>query len=405
MRQGRVFRRCTRCRTAVTGRTCGRCGNDRATWYYVVDVAGGRGARSQRSKGGFPTRREAQAAMNEVLAALATDSYVGQVDLNLGAYLEEWLPVAQARLRPSAYAVAELHVRRYIAPRIGGIRLQDVRPTTVKAFYGELRRDGRIRGAGGGLSPKMIHNIHRTLSRALRDAVDDRLIVRNPAERAHKQPESPEMPTWNPDELRAFLDGLAGDRLEGLWRVAAMTGLRRGELAGLRWRDVDLDAGRLSVVQQLAKGQVGYAVGPPKSRRSRRQLALDAGTTAALKAHRKQQLEERLLLGSAYDDQDYVFCRIDGHPLHPDRLTQIFETLVARSGLPRLTLHGLRHTHATLMLRAGIHPKVVQERMGHSSIAITLDTYSHAIPAMQEDAADRVAALVDGIDTEVVSHG
>lgn len=181
---------------------------------------------------------------------------------------------------------------------------------------------------------------------------------------------------------------------------AATTGLRRGELVGLRWPDVDFHAGRIAVVQQRAKGGGTVAVGPTKTKRSRRLVSLDAGTIAALRQHREAQDKEKELLGAAYGDEDLVFCRPDGSALHPDRVTQLFRGHVRRAGLPRIKLHGLRHSHATLMLRAGVHPKVVQERLGHSSIAITLDTYSHAIPAMQEDAASRVARIVDQEETD-----
>ena len=182
--------------------------------------------------------------------------------------------------------------------------------------------------------------------------------------------------------------------------MAATTGLRRGELAGLRWRDVDFPAGRIVVAQQRAKGGGSVTADPTKTRRSRRLISLDERTLDIRREHRRRQVELRLMAGPAFQDHDLVFCLADGRPLHPDRLTQMFRDRSRASGLPYLTLHGLRHSHATQMLRAGVHPKVVQERLGHSSIAITLDTYSHAIPAMQEDAAQRAAALIDTPDDE-----
>jgi integrase len=170
--------------------------------------------------------------------------------------------------------------------------------------------------------------------------------------------------------------------------------MRRGEAAGLRWQDVELDVARLSVRQ--SRVAVGYEVGveEPKSARSRRNVALDVETVQVLRTWRAAQLRERLEWGSAWTDSGLVFTREDGVGLHPDRITKLFNLYVGRSGLRRIRLHDLRHTHATLALHAGVHPKVVSERLGHSSISLTLDTYSHAIPALQAEAAQAVAALL-----------
>lgn len=399
MRRGRVYRRCSGCGAKVTARACDQCGRERSTWSYVVDIGVEGGARQQRTKSGFTTKREAVTALNELQESVFRGTYVPPSKLSVGEYLNEWLTTARLRLRPGAHDACELHVRAYITPRIGDVALQALTATKIKALYAELHQSGRARG-GGPLSAKTVHNIHRTLSKALSDAVADRLIASNPAAGQHRQPESPEMPTWSPEQLRAFLHFVADDPYGALWRLAATTGLRRGELAGLRWRDVDFDAGRVVVAQQRAKGGGAVAAGPTKTRRSRRLVSLDERTLEVLRDHRKQQLETRLLVGPVFQDHDMVFCLTDGRPLHPDRLTQMFRDRCRASGLPYISLHGLRHSHASQMLRAGVHPKVVQERLGHSSISITLDTYSHAIPAMQEDAAERAAALIDSPDAE-----
>jgi integrase len=186
------------------------------------------------------------------------------------------------------------------------------------------------------------------------------------------------------------------DELRALWRLAATTGLRRGELLGLRWQDVDLEDGSIAVSQQRVKAQGQVVRGASKTGKGRRRVGLDEATVGALKLHRTTQLEHRLLFGAGYRNEGLVFCRADGPPLDPDGVSQRFDRHVRDSGLPRISLHGLRHTHATLALIAGVHPKVVQERLGHSSIAVTLDTYSHAIPVLQADAAEKVAAVVDG---------
>jgi integrase len=204
------------------------------------------------------------------------------------------------------------------------------------------------------------------------------------------------MKMWTAGELRAFLEHSAEDRLYPAFLLACTTGARRGEIAGLRWRDVDLPGARLAVTQTLIALGNKPAFSTPKTARSRRQIALDSGTVGALREHRVRQVEERLAWGPAYQDNDLVFCREDGAPLNPAVLSERFERLAREVDLPRLRFHDLRHTFASLALQAGIHPKVVSERLGHASVAITLDTYSHAIPTMQEEAAEKVAALVFG---------
>jgi integrase len=202
------------------------------------------------------------------------------------------------------------------------------------------------------------------------------------------------MRTWSADELRRFLEHVRADRLYAAWRLAATTGMRRGELLGLRWRDVDLDTARLSIVQTLIEGKEAPRFSEPKTDHGRRSIALDAETVAALREHRKRQVEERLAWGPAYQDHGLVLSREDGSPIWPRTFSRGFGRHAEDAELPTIRLHDLRHTHATLALSAGIHPKVVSERLGHSTVSITLDTYSHAIPAMQEDAAAKVAALI-----------
>ncbi len=203
---------------------------------------------------------------------------------------------------------------------------------------------------------------------------------------------------WTSAELGTFLTRTAHQRHHVAWHLLALTGMRRGEVLGLSWDVVDLDAGTVSVrrtlVDVLPGGDPVWS--DPKTDRGRRLVNLDAGTIGKLRSHRAAQAQERLLVGTGYRDHALVFAMPDGRPIHPERFSREYAETVARSELPVIRLHDLRHTWATLALQAGVHPKVVQERLGHSNIAITLDIYSHVIPAMQSDAADRVAALVTG---------
>ncbi len=235
--------------------------------------------------------------------------------------------------------------------------------------------------------------------KALSDAVRWGLVSRNAAELADppklRQSGDADMTTWTASELRSFLGGVGDHRLYAAWHLAASTGMRRGELLGARWSDLDFGAARLSVRQTVISVDYKIVLSTPKTKRGRRSIALDEGTIQTLRAHRKVQAQERLA-HPAYMDNDLIFANPDGTPIHPQTLSQSFERLVISSGLPMLSLHGLRHSHATLGLQAGVHPKVMSERLGHATVAFTLDRYSHAIPAMEADAAEMVAKLVMG---------
>lgn len=385
-RQGSVYRRCGKCSARAVAKRCERCGYDKSSWTWVADVHRAGEARRTKMKGGYATKGAAVAALQAELAAREAGSYIEPRNLTLGEYLTRWLPTISREVRPGTVVNYE-HTARVVSDALGSVPLQQLTRQAIKTFYAEL---------AGTRAAKTVHNHHLILHRALRDAVEDKLLSVNPADRAHRLAKHrTEMKTWTAAELGAFLAGVKLDRLYGLWRVAAMSGLRRGELLALRWADVALDAGTARIVRAYVRGNAGLHFGEPKTATGRRLIALDPATVAVLKSHRARQAEERLAWGPDYRDADLIFCREDGSPLDPDGVTSRFERRVRELGLPRIRLHDLRHTYATLALAAGIHPKVVQERLGHSSITMTLDLYSHAVPAMQADAADRVAALID----------
>ena len=250
-----------------------------------------------------------------------------------------------------------------------------------------------------GLDHRTVAYVHVILHRVFKDAVRWGRLTRNPADAADPPrvgSKAAEMTTWDAATLRRFLARSVeeGDRLHGLWVLLATTGMRRGEAIGLRWSDVDLDSGRARVVQTVIQSGSEVLIGEPKTTQGRRPVALDPATVAELRAHRRRMLEERLLVGADFHDEGWIFHRPDGTRLRPDATSYAFVRRVERYGLPRLTLHGLRHTWATLALEKGIHPRVVQERLGHSTIAITLGTYSHVSPALHAEAAQVVADLL-----------
>lgn len=369
-----------------------------STWSVIVDVGvNANGKRKQQWRGGFTSRKDAEAELTRVLRRLQTGEYVAPSKLTVSAFLnDEWLPAIRATVRPTTYRSYETHVRVHIEPLLGQVPLQKLTGARLNEFYAELARS-RQRGMKP-LSPATVRRAHAMLHRALRDAVRWDRIARNPADLSdppkQRATAAREMSTWSADDVVAFLSSVHNDRLYALWLFLITTGVRRGEAAGLRWQDVDLERRRASIRQ--AHVAVGYAVevAEPKTSRSRRVLALDKGTVAVLRAHRKSQLVDRLAAGTAWRETGLVFVQSDGVALHPDRITKLFDKAVLAAGVPRIRLHDLRHTHATLALEAGLHPKVVSDRLGHSTTSVTLDIYSHVTPSLQEEAAETVAALL-----------
>jgi integrase len=336
--------------------------------------------------------------MNKLLVAVGEQSYAVPTKASVKEYLtKEWLPAVKATIRPTTYNSYVQHVECHVVPHIGSVKLAKLTGSQVNALYAKLAETGRKDGKKG-LSPMTVHHVHSCLHKACKDAVRWGHIARNPLDAAdppRKQGDGTrEMRTWTREQLKAFLDSVAEDRLSPLWHTIAMTGMRRGEALGLRWSDVDLENGRLSVRRALVPTNREVVVSEPKTVKGRRVIALDPGTVEVLKTQAARQLGEQDDWEEAWIDSGLVFTQENGAALDPESVTRYFRRAVKLSLLPSIRLHDLRHTHATLALQAGIHPKVVSERLGHATVSITLDTYSHAIPAMQEEAAALIAGLV-----------
>lgn len=271
-----------------------------------------------------------------------------------------------------------------------------LRPQAIQSLYGRLQRDGRADGTGG-LSAKSVLRYHQVLHAALHHAVRWQVLARNPAD-AVQPPRAArrELTTIGAADVSRLLSAADDTPIGSLARMAVMTGMRRGELLGLRWRDLDLDAGMAHVQQtaQRISGE-GWVFRQPETRLSRRAIALSPATVRLVRRHRRQQVAERLLAGPAYQDRDLVFASAVGTPLEPGTIARTWTRVLAAAGVGHVRWHDLRHAHATLMLSAGVHPKVVSERLGHASVGITLDTYSHVLPGLQVAAAAQLDTLVD----------
>ncbi|MDP9438491.1 MAG: site-specific integrase [Actinomycetota bacterium] len=308
-------------------------------------------------------------------------------NLALGGYLERWLEVSvKGNVRPRTLDNYRMHVRRHIAPALGHIKLKTLSPAHVQCFY-RAKLDA-------GLASSTVRYMHAVLHRALKQALRWGLVPRNVVEAVDPpKVEQEEAKALSPAEVKTLLLEARGDRLEALYVLAVHTGLRQGELLGLRWDDVDFKTGKLRVSRQLQnmRDGSGLVFAPLKTGKGRRTIRLTNAASVALKRHRRRQAEEKLGAGTFYGDRGLIFATGKGTPLNASNVhSRSFKPLLKRAGLPDRRFHDLRHTCATLMLSQGVNPKIAQEVLGHANVAQTMDTYSHVLPDMQEPA---VAAM------------
>lgn len=392
-----------------------KSGEQRYAIGYMVELTDGTSRSVTRRVGPhgekWSTRKQASDALAEVRVAIRKGEHVDPVKQPLGEYLDEWLD--GLREDPSTVASYAKNVRLHITPYLGSVPLNAVTPARIAGLYRTLEKSGRADyRAGEGLSARTVRYCHTILSRALKEAVSAGLLARNPAgdpkqckPPSAKQAKAPEMHPWAAVELKSFLSWSAEHSdLHAAWYFAAYTGVRRGELLALRWRDVDLDAGTASVRRSVgvvrARGERAVLrEGDTKTEMSRRVIDLTPSTVALLRAHKSDR--GLVHLNHARPDA-LVFGDHEGKHLHPERFSRTFQRTVARcqaalkDGAPHdIRLHDLRHTHATVLLSRGEPVKVVSERLGHASVTITLTTYGHVMPGDQKRAADRFEAMMD----------
>jgi integrase len=305
----------------------------------------------------------------------------------LGDFMEGWLRSIEGSVRPKTLQTVRMYVRRHIVPDLGKSRLDKLQPQRVQALL-----DAKLKA---GLAPQTVIHIRAILRRALGRAVRYGWIHRNAA--ALTDPprlERFEIKPFLPDEARAFLDAARRDDLEALYKLALSTGLRQGELLGLKWEDVNLDGAELRVNHALQRFGGALHLVPPKTVRSRRSVPIPALAVKALRTHRARQRDARLLAGARWHETGLVFTTKWGTPIEPTNATRSFKRLLARAGIRQIRFHDLRHSCATLLLVQGVSPRVVMEILGHSQISLTMNTYSHVIPALQREAAARLDALL-----------
>ena len=363
----------------------------RETWEVRFELGRdpGTGRRRFRYRTVRGTKKDAERALTQALHRRDTGTDIAPARVTVAEYLQRWLrDYVAVNVAPSTLRRYEQIVGRLL-PLLGALRLQHLRPTHIQEAYAALLPDG--------LAARTVLHHHRVLREALQHAVRWQLAASNPADAVSPpRPADREMRALTPGEVHRLLAADGDPGLRAIIHVAVTTGLRLGELLGLRWSDLDLDGGTASISRaaQYLSG-TGITFRQPKSARSRRNIALSAETVRTLREHRRRQLERRLAAGPAYVDQDLVFATADGSVRPPYQVQAAFRTLVQRVGLGPVRFHDLRHTAATLMLRAGVPIKIVSTRLGHATAALTLDTYSHVTPDMQREAAAAVDAVLE----------
>jgi integrase len=362
------------------------------SWTLWVDV--GRdpktGKRKQQTLTIHGNKKDAERELRAVLTRIEGGAYIKPTKLTVGEFLIQWLENhVLTNTSPRTAEGYRLIIKRHLMPSLGAIPLTQLHPSHIQGYYAKALSEGRADNSK--LSARTVRNIHKVLSEALGHAVKWQMLVRNVALAIDPpRPNQLEMATFTEEQARLFLEAVAESRYRELFTVALYTGMRRSELLGLTWKDVDLYLAQLSVTQTLHRlSSGGFIFGKPKTAKSRRTIALSPTVCILLHRLKERQIGERLLLGLKLQDDDLVFSKPDGKPLDPSTITHTFRKIIKRAGLPSLRFHDLRHTHASLMLKQHVHPKIVSERLGHSSIGITLDTYSHVMPGLQEAAALR----------------
>jgi integrase len=365
------------------------------SWAIVIDLGrDNSGKRRQKWHSVQGTKKDAERELAKLLHQRNSGTYVAPGKLSVRELLEQWLNIIRPNVAPKTFERYQEIVRLHLVPALGHHGLHRVEPSHIASYYAQAQQTGRRKG--GGLSAQTVLHHHRVLHKALNTAVKHGLLGRNPSDAVEPpRPARKQAKALDETQAAALLEALKGTRYYAPSALALATGMRRGELLALTWPNVDLEKAEVMVCQSLEQTNAGVAVKSPKSGRGRR-VALPDFAVESLRGHKTWQLEERLALGRAYTDHKLVFAREDGSPWPPDSFTSGFEAAVRRAGISHVNFHALRHSHATLLLKDGVNPKVVSERLGHAKVGTTLDIYAHVLPGMQEDAARRVDQLLRG---------
>lgn len=354
------------------------------------------GKRQNTTIGTYRTKREAEQVERDALTKQQRGTFVDPKKTTVAELLETWLGTKAGAVSSNSLKDYEITIRRHVKPALGDVKVQRLTPAQVQAQVTAWR--------DAGLQARTIARCHSVLNQALAQAVEWGIVTRNVCS-VVKRPSIGKRPAtvWSRDEWCAFLQLAKGDTLAPLWYFLAVEGMRRGEALGLRWSDVNWERGTVHIAQSVVpdRNDRGRAViqSRAKTAAGSRSVRLTTETIAALKEHRDRQAFQRQSVGDRWQDHGLIVCTSTGTPINPNNVTRSYDRLVMLSGVPRIRVHDMRHTAATMLLRAGVPAKIVSERLGHATIAITLDTYSHVLPDMQDVAAEAMSTLLRAEDS------
>lgn len=358
-----------------------------STYSIIVDVGNDEnGKRKQKWYSGYKTKKEAEKALADIIAKIEKGEYFEPEKMSLAAYLDYWLETyAKTNVAASTYKrYAEFAA--HINVGLGNIMLSKLKPAHIQNFYSMLLEQG--------LSKSTVLKVHRMLHLALKHAVNWQIVISNPTDAVTPpRPDKAEMHVWDMNTVNQFLKDISDERIYMPVLLALQTGMREGEICGLKWENVNLKHGTLTVKQALQRINGVLTIKDTKTAKSKRTIALMDYTVQALKEHKRKQNEIKLMMGPAYHDQGFVCAWDDGRPYDPHYVGEKFTELINKLDYPKIRFHDLRHTHATMLLQQGVNPKIVSERLGHSQVSITLDTYSHVLPNMQREAITKLDEL------------
>jgi len=362
---------------------------------YDVGVDPITGKRIQKRQSGFATKKEAEEALAKLIAESGNRGLPDADRMTVGDWLRKWLDMHCGGLSPSTAKGYRMIVELHLIPALGHLRMAKLKPFHIQDYYTKAQASGRKdskTSRGVGLSPRTVAQHHRVLHKALKQAMRLGLISHNPCDMVDPPRYDKSVPaTIGDKDVDKVLDSVRGTYLYIPVLIALATGARRGEVLGLRWSDVDLEGGTITIRRNLLRVSRQYIVKQPKTADSVRSIKLPGSIVKELRSHQVRQKEWKLAVGQAWKDSDLVCMREDGSHINPDSLSAYFTDVMERAGFEGISFHGLRHSHATILLGLNVHPKKVSERLGHSSTKLTMDTYSHVTPTMQ----DEVASLLD----------
>jgi integrase len=372
----------------MAGNITKRTANDGSVSYRVrVEIPTGVDGKRRQASKTYRTRKEAERALAAWLVEIDRGTAIEPSTVTVGELLELWLrDEAAHRVRPSTLEDYALTIHKHIMPAIGSVTAQKLQPTTVQTFYSDK--------LAAGTGARTVQLCHLRLSQALKWAVRMGIVGRNVVELVKPPTAASRTPTvWTPEQAHRFLDH-AGDDWRPLFDLMLATGVRRGEALGLRWSDVDVEAGTIQIRQSVGILHGQPSVSEPKTRSAQRAIPLPVETVAMLRKHRIRQNEHRLKFGPLWEDRDLVFPNAFGGYLHPCNVDRAFQRIIRTAGVPRLRIHDLRHTYATWALSAGEPPTDVSRILGHARVSITMDIYSHAIPNKRERVSSTIGSLL-----------